>query len=54
MPENTESARTENWDDGQTEKKRKSYCRRMGWPNWLDCCRVDVDWCVGYGIWSQE
>src|SRR6266852_4580783 len=28
MPENTESGRTENWDDGQTEKKRKSYCRQ--------------------------
>src|SRR5713226_3253274 len=28
MPETTESGRTENWDDGQTEKKRKSYCRQ--------------------------
>ena len=28
MPENTESGRRENWDDGQAERKRKSYCRQ--------------------------
>src|ERR1700730_3525373 len=28
MPEHTESGRRENWDDGETEKKRKSYSRQ--------------------------
>lgn len=30
MPENTESGRRKNWDDGETEKKRKSCSRRNG------------------------